>query len=92
LRGLRAQLLQQRLRVLEVRRVEAFGEPGVDGLEQIAGVGALALALPEVGEGGGGAQLEGLRLLAPRDFEGPVEEALGLRLVPREQEVAFQAQ
>src|SRR5207245_10501646 len=42
-----SQLLQQRLRVLQVARVEAFGEPGVDRGEEGAGRVALALAMPE---------------------------------------------
>ncbi len=48
------QLLQQRLCILQVPRVEAFREPVVDGLEEVASLGALVLALPEGGEGGGG--------------------------------------
>jgi hypothetical protein len=36
-------LVEQRLRVLQVARVEAFGEPGVDRRQQIAGGVALAL-------------------------------------------------
>src|SRR5262249_36208973 len=50
------QLLQQRLRFLQVRRVEAFGEPAVDWREEVAGFGALALVAPEAGKAGGGAQ------------------------------------
>src|ERR1700756_2015101 len=59
------QLLQQYLRVLQVARVEAFGEPGVERGEEGAGRVALALALPEPRQAGGGAQLEGLCLLPP---------------------------
>ena len=40
------QLLQQRLGLLEVRGVKAFGEPAVDWLQQRMGLGALALLLP----------------------------------------------
>jgi hypothetical protein len=70
--GLR-QLPQERIRVLQVLLVEALGEPVVDGLEEVAGLGALALALPEAGVGRGGAEFEGLRLLGARDLEGSLE-------------------
>ena len=41
-----------------VGRVEAFGEPAVDVAEQLPRVGVFALALPELGEAGRGAQFE----------------------------------
>src|SRR5690348_6343828 len=50
------QLLQQRLRLLEVRRIEALGEPAIERREQVAGFGALALVAPEAGEAGGRAK------------------------------------
>ena len=74
------ELVQQRLRVLQVRRVEAFGEPVVDGCEQRAGLVLFPLLLPEVGEVRGGAELEGLRLLRAGDVDGLAEQRLGLRL------------
>src|SRR6516165_6819346 len=37
------QFVQQRLCLFEIRHIEAFGEPAVDGCEQIAGLGAAAL-------------------------------------------------
>src|SRR5437667_6938813 len=73
-----AYLFQQRLRVDEVARVEAFGEPGVERGEEGAGFLALALALPEPRQGGGGAQLERLGLLPPGDLQGLAEERLRL--------------
>src|ERR1043166_6605987 len=72
------QLVEQRLRVLQVARVEAFGEPGVERGEEGAGRVALALALPEPRQAGGGAQLERLGLLPPCDLEGKAEERLRL--------------
>jgi hypothetical protein len=39
--------VQQRLRLLQVERVEAFGEPAVDRREKIAGLVLLALIAPE---------------------------------------------
>ncbi len=50
--------------------LDAFGEPLVDGLEEGAGFGGLALVAPEAGEAGGDAQLEGACLLLGREVEG----------------------
>jgi hypothetical protein len=58
------QLVEQSLGILEVSGVEPFGKPAVDGGEQVMGLGASALVAPEAREAGGGAQLQGLRLLA----------------------------
>src|SRR3979411_2751784 len=41
------ELLQERLGILQYRRVEPFGEPVVDGSEKITGFSALALIAPE---------------------------------------------
>ncbi len=38
------QLVEQRLRALQVVRVEAFGKPVVDRSEEVTGLGFLALA------------------------------------------------
>jgi hypothetical protein len=43
------QLIQQRLRVFQVRRIETLCEPLIDRTEQITGFGALALVAPEAG-------------------------------------------
>src|SRR4029077_1549204 len=75
------EVVEQRLRVLQVARVEAFGEPGVDRGEEGAGLVALALTLPEPRQAGRGAQLEHLGLLPPGDLQGLIEERL--RLVDR---------
>jgi hypothetical protein len=45
--ALRRQLLQQRLGVLQIERVEAFGEPAVDRSEQLARLLHFALVTPE---------------------------------------------
>ena len=42
---------------MQDRRVEPLSEPVVDGGEEIAGFGALALVAPDAGEVGGGAYL-----------------------------------
>src|SRR5438034_2369755 len=72
------QLVEERLGVLQVARGEAFGEPGVERGEEGAGRVALALALPEPRQAGGGAQLERLGLLPPGDLQGLAEERLRL--------------
>jgi hypothetical protein len=60
------------------RVAKPSGEPGVERGEDGAGGVALALALPEPCQAGGGAQLEGLGLLPPGDLEGVVEKRLRL--------------
>src|SRR5262245_12192318 len=66
-------LIEQRLRVDQVARVEAFGEPGVERGEEGARGVAFTLIPPEAGEAGGGAQLGRFRLLPARDVEGAQE-------------------
>ncbi len=48
------QLVEQRLGVLEVRSAEAFGEPAVDGGEEVSGLGGFAMRVPQAGEAGRG--------------------------------------
>ena len=64
------QVVEECLRVPQIARGEAFGEPGVERGEEGAGGVALALALPEPRQAGGGAQLERLGLLPPGDLQG----------------------
>ena len=59
---LRRQLLQQRLSLLQIERVEALGEPAVDRGEQIAGLPALALLAPEPRHAHRGAEFPGFGL------------------------------
>jgi hypothetical protein len=51
------QFVEQRLGVLQDRRVEIFGEPAVYRREEIAGFGPFALIAPEAGEVQGRTQL-----------------------------------
>jgi len=55
------QLVEQRFRLFQIGGVEALGEPGVSGREQLARV--LALIAPQPGEAGRGAQFEQLAVL-----------------------------
>ena len=72
------EFLQQRFRLLEVRRVKAFGEPAIDRGQQRAGFGPLALLLPEAAQARSGTQLPGLGLLAARNHQGLLEARFGL--------------
>ena len=66
---LRCQLLQQRLRVLQIARVKPFGKPPVDRSEQFTSLLRLALVAPEPREAHGGAEFPGLGLLLAGDYE-----------------------
>src|SRR5262245_17775746 len=87
-----AQLVEQRLGVLQVARVEAFGEPAVDRGEEIARFGALALIAPEAREARRSAQLERAGALLAGDGEGAVVAGGGLvgGAVGREEQVAVE--
>src|SRR5437764_3463100 len=58
------QFVEQRLRLFEIGRVEAFGEPAVDRREKVAGFGVAALVAAEVGKAHGGPQFPELRPLS----------------------------
>src|SRR5215831_9078539 len=72
------QRIQQYLRRLQVSGVKALGEPAVDRCQQFVGFGALALALPQASQAGGGAQLPGFGLLAAGNGESVLEADFGL--------------
>jgi hypothetical protein len=56
------QRLQQRLRLLQIARVEAFGEPAVDWSERFARLLRLPLIPPEPRHAHGGAEFPGFPL------------------------------
>src|SRR6266849_7960084 len=72
-----AQLVEQRLRALEVLCVETLGEPAVDRGENVMGFGAAALITAEPGEAHCGAQFPELRLLLLGGAQGLAIELLG---------------
>ena len=77
------ELFQQRLRLLEVGRVKALGEPAIDRRQQRVGFRALALLLPEARQAHGSAQLQRFRLLAAGHVQGPMQPGFRLgRLRP----------
>jgi len=71
------QFVQQPLRLFEVGRVEAFGEPVIYRREQVAGLGMAALVAAEPGEAHSGAQFPELCFLLPSDVEGLAKQLLG---------------
>src|SRR5438094_4645008 len=82
------ELLQQRLRLAQVARVEALGEPAVDRGEQVARLRRAALGLEPAAKARGRAQLERLRPLAPGEVHRlPVARLHrgGLRALPGQQ-------
>src|SRR5262249_24307703 len=62
--------------LFQVRRVEAFGEPAVDGREEIAGFGALDLVAPEASEAGRGAEFPPSCTLSSRNREALLQARL----------------
>ncbi len=73
--------VQQGFRVLEVRGVEAFGEPAIDRGEQVAGFAGLALGLPEAREGSGGAESPQFCTLRSRNSDRLLESIGGRGVV-----------
>ena len=58
-------------------RVKAFGEPAVDGREELTGFGVAALVVAEPREAHGGAQFPELGLLLLGDVQGLAIEFFG---------------
>jgi hypothetical protein len=88
---LRRQFLKQRLRLLQIARVEALGEPSVDRSEKLAGLIPLTLIAPETGKASRSAQFMGPRILSAGYGQSPTITLLDRRVVAgRFQEVALQ--
>src|SRR5262245_42305543 len=84
------QLVEQRLRLLQIGGIEALGEPAVDRCEEVAGFGATALIAPKPGEAHDGAQLPEFGLLLSGDAEGFAIQFLGGLWLPLpQQQLAF---
>jgi hypothetical protein len=73
------QVLQQRLRVLQIARVVAFRKPIINRSKQFAGLLRLALVAPEASEAHGGAEFPGLCLLLTGNCERVAEKRFGFR-------------
>ena len=74
--------LQQRLGLLQVGRVKALGKPPVDGCKQFAGLGPLALMLPQAAQAQSRPQLERFRLLTSGRREGLLKSGFRLCRCP----------
>ena len=72
------QLIEQRLRLLQVGGVEAFGKPAIDRGDEVAGFGAPALLAPQPGEIADGAQFQRFCLLGLRDADRLLKGSLAL--------------
>src|SRR5215472_3850395 len=84
------QLLQQRLRLFQIGRVEPLGEPAINGGEKVEGFGAAALVAAEPGEARGGAQFPELGLLLLGDAKGFAIQFLGgLEMPLTQKQLAF---
>ena len=88
--GLCRQLLQQRLRLLQIARVKPLSEPAVDRSKQFARLLHLALVAPEACEAHGGAEFPGFCLLLTSDSERALKISfsfLGIRLLRPESDL-----
>ena len=88
------QLVEQRLRLLQIARVEAFREPAINRSQQFARLLHLALVAPEAGEAHGGAEFPGFGLLLACDCECALEIGFcfrGIRLRRNQRDFAGDA-
>src|SRR6202043_3323253 len=67
------QPIEQGLGLLQVERVETFGEAAVDGGQKVVSFRGSPLIGPKFGERGGGSQFPELRLLLPCESDGLFE-------------------
>jgi hypothetical protein len=72
----RRQLLQQRLRLLQIARVEAFGKPAVDRSEQFA-IAVFCPGRARAAHAHCGAEFPGFGLLLTSDLKGALEICFG---------------
>src|SRR5262245_46795514 len=77
----RRQFVEQRLRLLQIARVEPFREPPVNRSKQFARLMHPALVAPEAREAHGGAEFPGLGLLFASDSKGKGEMLFPLLLI-----------
>jgi hypothetical protein len=68
--------VEQFLRILQIARVEAFGEPPINRSKQFASFLRLPLITPEAREAYCGAEFSGFCLLLARDLKGALEVRL----------------
>ena len=75
------QLIKQRLRLLQIERVEPFGKPAVNRSEKLASLIPFPLVAPEPAEAGSGAEFKDPRALPPSDAERLMIAVLGRDLI-----------
>src|SRR5471030_1153928 len=75
----RCYLFQQRLRLLQVTRVETFSEPAVDRSQQFSSLLRFPLITPEPRHAHGGAEFPGFSLLLTCNHERTLEMSFSLR-------------
>ena len=74
------QLLQQRVRLLQIFRVKPFSKPAVDFCQHLPRFVAFAVLLPQASKTRRRPQFQRLRLLLAGDFNGFEETGFGFRL------------
>src|SRR5262245_15292852 len=79
--SLSSECLKQRLGLLEVGGIKAFGEPVIDLLQQCTGFDALTLALPQACQAHSSAEFEGFCLLLTCHVESVLKAHLGVVLL-----------
>ena len=85
-----AEIVQQRLRLFEIRRVETLGEPAVDRGEKVARFGGAILLAAEPSEAHRGPQLPELGLLLLSNAQSFAIELLSSLGIPLpQQQLAF---
>jgi hypothetical protein len=67
------QLVEQRLRLLQIARIEPLRKPPVNRSEQFASLLLLALVTPEARKAHGGAEFPGFGLLLTRNGQGALK-------------------
>src|SRR5436309_10589886 len=75
------QRIQQCLRLLQIRRIKAFGEPAIDGCQEVMGFLAFALPLPESSETCCCTEFERFGLLVLGYTDGVMEAVLRVSLI-----------
>src|SRR4029077_3482701 len=76
-----SELVQQRLRLFQIARVESFGEPTIDRSEKLASFVPLTLVVPEPRHAHGGAEFPRFRLLSARYSECTLEICFRFRSI-----------
>jgi hypothetical protein len=78
------ELVEQFLRLFQIGRAEALGEPAVDRGEEVTGFGVAPLVAAEPGEARGGAQFPELGALLLGDAQGfAIQLFGGIAMPPR---------